>query len=55
MQKLFLLSFIIAALAIPVRRASATKALPLGRVITDFMLFMLAFGIFLRFFYGRLG
>ena len=55
MQKLFLLSFIIACLVIPVRRASATKPIPLGRVVTDFMFFIFAFGVFLRLFYGRLG
>lgn len=54
MQKLFLLSFIIASLAIPVRRASASKPLPLGRVVTDFLIFMAFFGVFLRLFYGRL-
>lgn len=54
MQKLFLLSFIIACLVIPVRRASATKPIPLGRVVTDFMFFIVAFGVFLRLFYGRL-
>ncbi len=54
MQKFFLLSFIIVCLAIPVRRASASKPIPLGRVVTDFMIFMVAFGVFMRFFYGRL-
>ncbi len=54
MQKFFLLSFIIVCLAIPVRRASATKPVPIGRVVTDFMFFIVAFAVFMRFFYGRL-
>jgi hypothetical protein len=55
MQKLFLISFILVSLALPVRRARRTPVFPISKVITDFTLFVLVFAFALRFIYGRLG
>jgi maltodextrin utilization protein YvdJ len=55
MQKIFLMTFILACLLIPVRRARRQKAYPLGRVITDFIFYSIGFGFLLRFFFGRMG
>jgi hypothetical protein len=54
MQKFFLISFILASLYIPVRRAQRPQGYPVSQVITDFVLFTVAFGIALRFFFGRI-
>jgi hypothetical protein len=54
MQKFFLISFILASLFIPVQRARRQKAYPLTQVITDFIIFVAAFGVILRFFFGRI-
>ncbi len=54
MAKIFLMSLILACLFIPVRRARREPAHPIGRVITDYVVFLLLFGAFLRFGYGRL-
>jgi maltodextrin utilization protein YvdJ len=54
MQKFFLISFILACLFIPVRRARRQQAFPLSRVITDYVVYMVFFGVFLRFVFGRI-
>jgi hypothetical protein len=54
MQKFFLISFILAAIYIPIRRAQRERAYPLSQVITDFVLFSVCFGLALRFVFGRL-
>ncbi len=55
MQKLFLISFILVSLALPVRRARRDTPFPVSKVVTDFTIFVVAFGLVLRFAYGHLG
>jgi hypothetical protein len=54
MQKIFLISLILACLLIPVRRARREPPFPISRVITDYVVFMVFFGVVLRFLFGRL-
>ncbi len=54
MQKLFLISYIMMCLYIPVRRARRAKPYPLGRILTDITLYGLGFALFLRFGYVKL-
>jgi hypothetical protein len=54
MQKFFLISFILASLYIPIQRVRRPRPYPVSQVITDFILFTVAFGVALRFFYGRI-
>jgi hypothetical protein len=54
MQKIFLLSLIIFSLALPVRRARREPPFPLSKVVTDFAIYIVVFGLILRFLFGRL-
>lgn len=54
MQKLFLLSYILMCLWIPIRRARREEPYPVGRILTDITIYGVAFGLFLRFFYLKL-
>jgi hypothetical protein len=54
MQKIFLISFIIFSLALPVRRARREQPFPISKVITDFMIFLAFFALILRFGFGKL-
>ena len=54
MQKLFLLSYILLCLYIPVKRSRRATPYGVGRILTDITLYGGFFAVFLRFFYPRL-